>query len=113
MIPKFGLNRHDQSSVSAYAKDILRAEKAGWDCAFLPDSPLRIRDNYVLLSAAAQNTSSITIGPLLTNPVIRKPFVTASSISTVAELASEPRPSTVLLEPVVILPPAYLPIHVL
>ena len=87
MIPKFGLNRHDQSSVSAYAKDILRAEKAGWDCAFLPDSPLRIRDNYVLLSAAAQNTSSIIIGPLLTNPVIRKPFVTASSISTVAELA--------------------------
>ena len=87
MIPKFGLNRHDQTSVSAYAKDIARAEKAGWDCAFLPDSPLRIRDNYVLLAAAAQSTTNITIGPLLTNPIIRKPFVTASSISTVAELA--------------------------
>lgn len=87
MIPKFGLNRHDQTSVSAYAKDVARAEKLGWDCAFLPDSPLRVRDNYVLLAAAAQKTSTITIGPLLTNPIIRKPFVTASSISTVAELA--------------------------
>jgi 5,10-methylenetetrahydromethanopterin reductase len=87
MIPKFGLNRHDQTSVSAYAKDVARAEQLGWDCAFLPDSPLRIRDNYVLLAAAAQNTNTITIGPLLTNPIIRKPFVTASSISTVAELA--------------------------
>jgi len=87
MIPKFGLNRHDQTSVSAYASDVARAEQMGWDCAFLPDSPLRIRDNYVLLAAAAQDTSTITIGTLLTNPVIRKPFVIASSISTVAELA--------------------------
>ena len=86
-IPKFGLNRHNTSSLSSFALDVLRAEQAGWDCAFLPDSPLRLRDNYVLLSGAAQATKSITIGPLLTNPITRHPSVTASSIATVAELA--------------------------
>ena len=85
--PKFGLNRHDTSSVIAYADDVKRAEECGWDAAFLPDSQLRRRDTYVLLSAAAQNTDKITIGPLLTNPVTRHPSVTASSIATIGELA--------------------------
>ena len=85
--PKFGLNRHDTSSVSAYAADVARAESFGWDAAFLPDSQLRRRDTYVLLYAAAIETQEIVIGPLLTNPVTRHPSVTASSISTVAEHA--------------------------
>jgi 5,10-methylenetetrahydromethanopterin reductase len=86
-LPKFGLNRHDTSSVAAYAADVTRAEYSGWDAAFLPDSQLRRRDTYVLLAAAAQATSEITIGPLLTNPITRHPSVTASSIATIAELA--------------------------
>ena len=76
--PKFGLNRHDTSSVSAYAADVARAESFGWDAAFLPDSQLRRRDTYVLLYAAAIETQEIVIGPLLTNPVTRHPSVTAS-----------------------------------
>ena len=87
-VPKFGLNRHDTSSVAAYAADVARAEYSGWDAAFLPDSQLRRRDTYVLLASAAQATSEIVIGPLLTNPITRHPSVTASSISTIAELAS-------------------------
>ena len=55
-LPKFGLNRHDTSSITAYADDVRRAEECGWDAAFLPDSQLRRRDTYVLLYAAAQNT---------------------------------------------------------
>lgn len=86
-IPDFGLNRHDTSSVSAYAADVKRAESLGWDAAFLPDSQLRRRDTYVLLAAAANCTGSIKIGPLLANPVTRHPTVTASSISTIGELA--------------------------
>ena len=78
-IPKFGLNRNDTSSVSAFAKDVMRAEDVGWDCAFLPDSQLRRRDTYVLLAAAAQMTSEITIGTLLANPMTRHPSVTARS----------------------------------
>ncbi len=85
--PKFGLNRHDTSSVNGYATDVARAEAFGWDAAFLPDSQLRRRDTYVLLYAAAVATQEIVLGPLLTNPVTRHPSVTASSISTVAEHA--------------------------
>ena len=86
-IPKFGLNRHNKKSVAEFAADVLRAEHLGWDCAFLPDSQLSSRDTYVLLAAAAQATKTITLGTLLVNPVNRHPSVTASSISTVAELA--------------------------
>lgn len=85
--PRFGLNRFDVSSVGAFAQDVRRAEEHGWDGAFLPDSQLRRRDTYVLLAAAAQATSVITIGPLLTNPVTRHPTVTASSIATIDDLA--------------------------
>ena len=52
-LPKFGLNRHDTSSITGYADDVKRAEDSGWDAAFLPDSQLRRRDTYGLLYAAA------------------------------------------------------------
>ena len=85
--PRFGLNRFDVSSVEAFAQDVRRAEEHGWDGAFLLDSRLLRRDTYVLLAAAAQATSAIMIGPLLTNPVTRHPSVTASSIATIDDLA--------------------------
>ena len=86
-IPKFGLNRQDAGSPAAFADDIARIEALGWDCAWLPDSQLRRRDTYVLLAAAAQATESIGLGTLLVNPITRHPSVTASSISTIDELA--------------------------
>ena len=86
-IPQFGINRQDASSVAAFAVDVVRIEALGWDAAWLPDSQLRRRDTYVLLAAAAQATSTIRLGVLLTNPVTRHPSVTASSIATIDELA--------------------------
>ncbi len=86
-VPKFGLNRNDASTVATYANDVARAESVGWDAAWLPDSQLRRRDTYVLLAAAAEASETITLGSLLTNPVTRHPSVTASSISTISELA--------------------------
>ena len=86
-IPQFGINRQDASSVAAFAVDVARIEALGWDAAWLPDSQLRRRDTYVLLAAAAQATSTIRLGVLLTNPVTRHPSVTASSIATIDELA--------------------------
>ncbi|HUP34343.1 MAG TPA: LLM class flavin-dependent oxidoreductase [Candidatus Limnocylindria bacterium] len=91
--PRFGLNRFDSRSVDAFAADVRRAEQLGWDAALQPDSQLRRRDTYVLLSAAARATERITLGPLLANPVNRHPTVTASSIATIDELA----PGRVLL----------------
>jgi len=92
-IPRFGLNRFDSRSVDAFAADVRRAERLGWDAALQPDSQLRRRDTYVLLAAAARVTERITLGPLLANPVNRHPTVTASSIATIDELA----PGRVLL----------------
>lgn len=86
-IPQFGINRQDARSVAAFAADAARIEALGWDAAWLPDSQLRRRDTYVLLAAAAQATSTIRLGVLLTNPVTRHPSVTASSIATIDELA--------------------------
>lgn len=85
--PRFGLNRFDARSVDAFAADVARAERLGWDAAFQPDSQLRRRDTYVLLAAAARATDRIVLGPLLANPVNRHPTVTASSIATIDELA--------------------------
>jgi 5,10-methylenetetrahydromethanopterin reductase len=92
-VPRFGLNRFDSRSVDAFAADVGRAERLGWDAALQPDSQLRRRDTYVLLAAAARVTERITLGPLLANPVNRHPTVTASSIATIDELA----PGRVLL----------------
>lgn len=85
--PAFGINRQDASSVAAFAADARRIEALGWDAAWLPDSQLRRRDTYVLLAAGAQATDSIRLGTLLANPINRHPTVTASSISTIDELA--------------------------
>ena len=79
----FGLNRFDFRTPDDFATDVARAESLGWDYAFIPDSQLRRHDTYVMLAFAAKATSSIHLGPLLTNPVTRHPTVTASSIATV------------------------------
>lgn len=85
--PLFGINRQDASSAAAFAEDARRIEALGWDAIWTPDSQLRRRDTYVLLAAAAQATGSIRLGTLLANPINRHPTVTASSISTIDELA--------------------------
>jgi 5,10-methylenetetrahydromethanopterin reductase len=85
--PRFGLNRFDSRSVSAFVADVRRAEALGWDAVLQPDSQLRRRDTYVLLAAAAKATTRVVLGTLLANPVNRHPTVTASSIATIDELA--------------------------
>jgi 5,10-methylenetetrahydromethanopterin reductase len=88
-IPAFGLNRFDYTSPPAFAADARRAERLGWDYAFIPSSPLRRQDPYVHLAFAAMQTERIGLGPLIENPVMRHPAVIASSIATVASLAPE------------------------
>lgn len=90
LTPAFGLNRFDFRSPRKFAADVARAEALGWDYAFIPDSQLRRHDTYVMLAFAAEATSSIRLGPLLTNPVTRHPSVTASSIATI-DLVSDGR----------------------
>lgn len=86
-IPAFGLNRFDYSSPQAFAADARRAEELGWDYAFIPSSPLLLRDPYVNLAFAAVETSRIGLGPLIETPSMRHPAVLASSIATLEGLA--------------------------
>lgn len=86
-VPAFAVNRFDFTSPRAFADDVQRAERLGWDYAFIPSTPLLLRDPYVNLAFAAERTTRIGLGPLIENPVMRHPAVIASSIATVAELA--------------------------
>jgi 5,10-methylenetetrahydromethanopterin reductase len=87
--PAFGLNRHDWSSPLAFAADVARAERLGWDWALIPVNPLGQWDPYVLLALAAGTTSRIGLGTLLENVALDNPASIACSMSTVAELAPD------------------------
>ena len=86
-LPAFGLNRFDYSTPQAFAADVRRAEELGWDYAFIPSSPLLLKDPYVNLAFAAVETSRIGLGPLIETPMMRNPAVMASSIATIDSLA--------------------------
>lgn len=83
----FGLNRFDWRTPAHFARAVQRAERLGWDWAFIPASSLRLPDPYVNLALAALETERIGLGVLLDNPVVRHPAVLASSIATVDQLA--------------------------
>lgn len=82
-VPEFGLNRFDWSSPQAFAADAKRAEDLGYGYAFIATNPLTQLDPYVMLAAVAGATERIRMGPLLDNPVLSHPAVTANAIATV------------------------------
>lgn len=86
-LPAFGLNRFDYTSPQTFAADVKRAEEFGWDYAFIPSSPLLLKDPYINLAFAAVQTNRIHLGPLIETPVMRHPAVMASSIATLDALA--------------------------
>ena len=78
----FGLNRSDFRSPAHFAADVGRLEESGWDFAFIPCSPLLIKDPYLMMAEALRQTKSINMGTLIENPVMRDPAVIAGSIAT-------------------------------
>lgn len=62
------------------------AEVAGADWLGVPDA-FWWRDTWLLAAAAAGATSSLVIGPLVTNPYLRHPFHTLSAVATLQEIA--------------------------
>lgn len=63
------------------------AERRGFDLFTLPDSQLLSREVFSSLAVIGTETTSIDIGPMVTNPVTRHPSVIAGSICTVDEFA--------------------------
>jgi 5,10-methylenetetrahydromethanopterin reductase len=63
-----------------------QAEEAGADWLGVADA-FWWRDTWLLLAEAARVTSRIQLGPVVTNPYLRHPFVTVSALASLQELA--------------------------
>lgn len=87
MSPTFGLRIPPCRSASEVAAFVLRAEHAGFDIAWLPDSQFLWRDVWATLALAARETSTIRLGTCVTNFETRHASVTASAAATLDELA--------------------------
>jgi len=74
-------------SVATVADEVLRAERFGFDTAWIADSQLLWRDVWVAMGLAAARTERITLASAVTNVATRFPSVVASAVNTVAELA--------------------------
>jgi 5,10-methylenetetrahydromethanopterin reductase len=64
-----------------------QAEALGYDRCWVYDEGLATRDVYVALTAIAQVTTTIKVGPGITNPYTRHPATTATTIATLDEFS--------------------------
>lgn len=85
--PKFGL-AFPPMAVGEVKELAVMAEDLGFDALGLSDSQSLFREVYVACAAAADVTSSLSIGPRVTNPVTRHPAVTAAAMATLQELSA-------------------------
>src|SRR4051812_15582875 len=83
----FGVELFQYLDAPTLVEEIKLAERLGFETVWLGDSQLLWRELYVLLGAAAVNTSRITLASGVTNPVTRHPAVTASALMTLQELS--------------------------
>ena len=63
------------------------AEDLGFSHHGLAEGPLLTSDPYACLALGARDTSTIQLGPYVTNPLTRTPAATANSLSTLNVLA--------------------------
>jgi len=63
------------------------AEQLGYTRCWLFDEGMMTRDVFVTLAAIAEHTSTIKIGPGITNPYTRHPGTTAAAIASLDEMS--------------------------
>lgn len=68
---------------------IERAERLGYDFAWIPDQTF-FQDPFAILAVAGQRTSKIQLAMGVTNPYTRPPYQVARSIATTSELVGRP-----------------------
>ena len=82
-----GLITHfDNPSLADVTALARAAEAAGADWLGLPDA-FWWRDTWILAAEAARVTQRLAVGPIVTNPYTRHPFVTLAAIATLQDLA--------------------------
>lgn len=87
----FGLRVPTQGTPQETAAYAARVEGAGFSFMWMPDTPLlagRWRDVYGHLICAATATTTLRLGPGVTNPLTRHPVTTASAILTLDEASN-------------------------
>ena len=76
-----------KAPVGEIVKLAVLAEQMGYDRCWLFDEGIMTRDVFVTLAAIAERTSTIKIGPGITNPYVRHPGSTAAAIASIDELS--------------------------
>jgi 5,10-methylenetetrahydromethanopterin reductase len=88
---KFGISASEMGALGSpheVAETAKMAEEHEYEFVTMGDTQALLREVYSTLSLAGDRTSSIDLGPLVTNPVTRHPVVTASSICTINEITN-------------------------
>ena len=62
-------------------------EDLGFSRLWIQDNPLTTKDPYIALTVAALNTNRITLGPGVSNPLIRHPSVIVNSVFSLDQLS--------------------------
>jgi 5,10-methylenetetrahydromethanopterin reductase len=86
---KFGISASEMGkdgSPASVAEIASMAEEHAYEFVTMGDTQALLREVYSTLTIAGDRTSSIDLGPLVTNPVTRHPVVTASAICTLNEI---------------------------
>jgi 5,10-methylenetetrahydromethanopterin reductase len=82
----FGLGLLPDRPLSDLARAADWAESAGIDAIWVPDERF-FRDVYPTLTAIASATSTVQLGPCVTDPFVRHPALTAMAVGTLQEVS--------------------------
>jgi 5,10-methylenetetrahydromethanopterin reductase len=76
-----------EAPAAELVETFVAAEALGLDEVWIGDEGPAHQDPFAVLAAAAVRTSRVTLGIAITSPYLRHPAVTASAMTTVAELS--------------------------
>jgi probable F420-dependent oxidoreductase len=83
----FGVTFMADPPVSEVVGRAVLAEQSGFSHIWLWDSHVLWQEVYPIFTLMADRTSSIHIGPCVTNPITRDPTVTAAAMATLNEIS--------------------------
>ena len=81
-MPSFGITFKPDMTPDRMTALTVQAENAGFGYGWSFDSHVLWHDPYPLLALMARATTSMRLGTLVTNPIVRDPTVTASALAT-------------------------------
>jgi 5,10-methylenetetrahydromethanopterin reductase len=84
--PRLGLLFLGRRPAARFTEVARHAERAGFDAFWIPDERF-FREVYALCSLVANATSTLLVGPCVTDPYTRHPALTAMATATLDELS--------------------------